>query len=450
MQRSSESIGAIAGALAKAQIELVNPEKSLTATIRSPFPRESDRSFRYASLSSGLDLVRKSLGRHEIATVQTTSIDEVAGLIRLTTTLAHSSGEWVSSIWPVCPVSETAAPHRMGAALTYARRYALFTLVGIAGEDDLDAPDLNDALLHPAGADGPGQHVVAGYPGLDHQPDTAIPASFTPTQVATSHYGRRKQVRPLRVLLSVKDSAALREKLISEVKEFTKSDDLTFWAQRILALKNQLTTSDAQEVETAFAAKLSELGDDVALLVKPEVGARAEVGGGGEPTTSKGNASFDHEPISAGEKAKPRRKPNSNRVSVGRAAAKNGVVDGTTSEVAAQSVTPLTKPLRLRDPDHLKFVSTQPCLVCGRSPSDAHHLKFAQQRALGRKVSDEFTVPLCRAHHRELHQRGDELTWWQQINIDPLNTAQRLWQATRTKGIPAFRAEARSLTGVKP
>src|SRR5450755_2807815 len=142
MQRSSETIGAIAGALAKAQIELANPEKSLTATIRSPFPREGDRSFRYASLSSGLDLVRKSLGRHEIATVQTTSIDEGAGLIRLTTMLAHSSGEWVSSDWPVCPASETAAPHRMGAALTYARRYALFTLVGIAGEDDVDAPDL--------------------------------------------------------------------------------------------------------------------------------------------------------------------------------------------------------------------------------------------------------------------------------------------------------------------
>src|SRR5436305_13307167 len=143
MQRASETIGAIAGALAKAQIELANPEKSLTAIIHSPFPREGDRSFRYASLSTGLDLVRKSLGRHEIATVQTTSIDEGAGLIRLTTTLAHSSGEWVSSDWPVCAVTETAAPHRMGAALNYARRYALFTLVGIAGEDDLDAPDLN-------------------------------------------------------------------------------------------------------------------------------------------------------------------------------------------------------------------------------------------------------------------------------------------------------------------
>src|SRR3954452_19059437 len=161
MQRSSATIGAIAAALAKAQIELQNPEKSLTAIIQSPFPREGARSFRYTSLSSGLDLVRKSLGRHEIATVQTTSIDETAGLIRLTTTLAHSSGEWLASDWPVCPVSETSAPHRMGAALTYARRYALFTLVGIAGEDDLDAPDLNgrlDTLHGAAGTTDPGEH----------------------------------------------------------------------------------------------------------------------------------------------------------------------------------------------------------------------------------------------------------------------------------------------------
>src|SRR5436190_17970504 len=141
MQRSSESIGAIAAALAKAQIELINPEKSLTATIRSPFPREGDRSFRYASLASGLDIVRKSLGQHEIATIQTTAIDEDSGQIRLITLLAHASGEWISSDWPVCPISEIATPHRMGAALSYARRYALFALVGIAGED-LDAPDL--------------------------------------------------------------------------------------------------------------------------------------------------------------------------------------------------------------------------------------------------------------------------------------------------------------------
>ena len=143
VQRSSETIGAIASALAKAQAELTNPEKALIATIRASNPREKDQTFRYAALSSGLDIVRKTLGGHEIATVQTTAIDGEAGLIRLTTTLAHSSGEWLSSEWPVCAISETAAPRRMGAALTYARRYALFTLVGIAGEDDLDAPDLN-------------------------------------------------------------------------------------------------------------------------------------------------------------------------------------------------------------------------------------------------------------------------------------------------------------------
>src|SRR6202163_3660368 len=142
MHRSSETIVAIAAALAKAQGELTNPEKSLTATIRSPFPREADLTFRYASLASGLDIVRKSLGQHEIATVQTTAIDHSTGQIQLTTLLAHASGEWIASDWPVCAISETATPHRMGAALTYARRYALFTLVGIAGEDDLDAPDL--------------------------------------------------------------------------------------------------------------------------------------------------------------------------------------------------------------------------------------------------------------------------------------------------------------------
>src|ERR1700742_2538600 len=140
MHRSSPTISAIAAALAKAQSELANPEKTLAATIRSPFPREDDRTFRYASLASGLDIVRKGLGQHEIATIQSTSIDPT-GQILLTTLLAHASGEWISSDWPVCSASQTATPHRMGAALTYDRRYALFALVGIAGEDDLDAPD---------------------------------------------------------------------------------------------------------------------------------------------------------------------------------------------------------------------------------------------------------------------------------------------------------------------
>jgi ERF superfamily len=131
MHRSSESVAALASALAKAQAELINPEKSLTATIRSGRTGEGERTFRYAPLSTGLDIVRKTLGQHEIATVQTTAIDQAAGIVNLTTMLAHASGEWIASDWPVCPVAETANPQRMGAALTYARRYALFTLVGI-------------------------------------------------------------------------------------------------------------------------------------------------------------------------------------------------------------------------------------------------------------------------------------------------------------------------------
>src|SRR5262249_51897005 len=142
MPRSSETVAALASALAKAQAELVNPEKSLTATIRAGRPGEGERSFRYASLSSGLDIVRKTLGQHEIATLRPPAIAQTAGMVNLTTPLAHASGEWIASDWPVCPIAETANPQRMGAALTYARRYALFTLVGIAGEDDLDAPDL--------------------------------------------------------------------------------------------------------------------------------------------------------------------------------------------------------------------------------------------------------------------------------------------------------------------
>ena len=157
MQCSSETIGTIAGALAKAQAELTNPEKSLVATIRTNGPAGAvERSFRYASLSSGLEIVRKTLSQHEIATVQTTALDHTAGIVNLTTVLAHSSGEWIASDWPVCAISETTTPHRMGAALTYARRYALFTLVGIAGEDDIDAPDLHaPPTTSASGADRP-------------------------------------------------------------------------------------------------------------------------------------------------------------------------------------------------------------------------------------------------------------------------------------------------------
>ncbi len=246
MQRSSESIGAIAAALAKAQAELANPEKSLTATIRSPVPREGERTFRYAPLSSGLDIVRKTLGQHEIATVQATTIDNEAGLIRLTTTLAHSSGEWMSSDWPVCPIGETATPHRMGAALTYARRYALFTLVGIAGEDDLDAPDLIAPTVPDSGRERPvTSNKIARMNGG--------------RGAATSSIGRKGKGQTIanKTMLDPDESAALRDQLLTDVDRLSAAEDAARWAHRIMAAKNSLAAADARRVESAFAAKMA-------------------------------------------------------------------------------------------------------------------------------------------------------------------------------------------------
>jgi hypothetical protein len=238
-QRSSETIGAIAAALAKAQAELTNPEKSLVATIRASSSRETDQTFRYAALSSGLDIVRKALGGHEIATLQTTAIDKEAGLIRLTTTLAHASGEWLSSEWPVCAIAETAAPHRMGAALTYARHYVLFTLVGIAGEDDLDEPDLAEG----------GEADAANKDGAAHK--DGVPARLRPAAAvddrrpATALARREKAVRPPRTVLGPEPSAALRESLLAEVANLQSGDEAAEWVHKNLAAKNTLITADA-------------------------------------------------------------------------------------------------------------------------------------------------------------------------------------------------------------
>jgi ERF superfamily len=232
MHRSSETIGNISGALAKAQAELINPEKSLVAIIRSSFPREADRTFRYAPLSSGLDIVRKSLGRHEIATIQSTEIDKDAGLLRLTTVLAHSSGEWISSEWPVCPMSDIASAQRMGAALTYARRYALFTLVGIAGEDDLDAPDLG-AVPNPAAQQSNGQPAAG--------PRVAAGGGKPPGLSARSVLGEQL-------------STTLRESLIQQMAAINSEDEAAAWAHRNLPAKNTLTAADAKIVEESVTA----------------------------------------------------------------------------------------------------------------------------------------------------------------------------------------------------
>jgi len=378
MQYSSDSVGALAAALAKAQAEIANPEKSLTATIVSPFARVGSRTFRYAPLSSGLDLVRKCLGQHEIATVQTTTIDRDSGLIRLTTTLVHASGEWVSSDWPVCPVSETAAPHRLGAALTYARRYALFTLVGIAGEDDLDAPDLPAAALSPETQTNP-PRPEQGPAGFD-QPAIEL----RPGKPAQASNGRARAEKARSQSLPPDASENLRHRLIAEREQLVDAEALATWAHRALPLKNQLATTDAQMVEIAFAARLGQLG-----VVRPA------------SDQANGQASRSPSP-----------------------------------EVNAAGVIAIGKPVHERDRDHLRFVTAQPCLVCGRTPSDAHHIKFAEQRAMGRKVSDRFAVPICRLHHRELHRRGNERAWWQSQGIDPLAIAASLWARTHA-GAPA-------------
>src|SRR6202035_465931 len=156
---------------------------------------------------------------------------------------------------------------------------------------------------------------------------------------------------------------------------FCDPEVLATWAHKVLPLKNQLSKENAQTVEIAFAAKLNELNDPTSTERQ-----------GREASESVGQA-----------------KPDASQVII------------------------ITKPTRERDRNHLRSVATQPCLICGRAPSDAHHLKFAEQPAMGRKVSDKFTVPICRLHHRDLHRRGKENSWWEERGIDPLPIAAKLW-----------------------
>jgi len=378
MPRSSETVAALASALAKAQAELINPEKSLTATIRTGRPGDGERSFRYAPLSSGLDIVRKTLGQHEIATLQTTAIDQTAGMVNLTTTLAHASGEWIASDWPICPIAETANPQRMGAALTYARRYALFTLVGIAGEDDLDAPDL---------CDGPPSLLPLTVDRSFRLPDDQ--SRMRPRTPGDGHSrgGRTKLERA--VTLNPEQSAALREKLLTELGNITSADAAAAWAREALTAKNSLTATDARLVEDAFE-RLSELPSSEAATPSNDDPSVPQIAGSQVIATA--------ESTHAGQ-------------------AKG--IDKSILTVAALR--------RYRNREHLRYVAQQACLVCGRKPSDPHHLGFTQPRALGRKVSDEFVVPLCRGHHRAVHRSRNERAWWQQAGIDPTKVARRLW-----------------------
>src|SRR5262245_4763771 len=380
MPRSSETVAALASAFAKAQAELINPEKSLTATIRTGRPGERERSFRYAPLSSGLDIVRRTPGQPEIATVQTTAIDETARIDNLASALAHASGEWIASDWPVCPIAETANPQRMGAALTYARRYALFTLVGIAGEDDLDAPDLCD-----------GPSSLSSSPDDRSSKDSQLRMPGRPPGNGRVRSGRKGESP---VILDPEQSAALRERLLTELGNVASADLAAAWAHEALAAKNTLMATDAKFVEDAFERRLSELpssdaaapsnGDtSVPQIAAPQVIATTE---GADPDQAK---SID------------------------------------------KSILAVAAPRRYRNREHLRYVAQQACLICGRKQSDPHHLRYLQPRALGRKASDEFAVPLCRSHHRAVHRANNERAWWKAAGIDPVKVAHQLWRQTR-------------------
>jgi ERF superfamily len=373
MRRSSESIAALATALAKAQTELSNPEKSLTAIIRPDRAGGAERSFRYAPLSSGLEIVRKTLGKHEIAVLQTTAVDQPTRSVSLTTMLTHSSGEWITSEWPVCPMSDMAAPHRMGAALTYARRYALFTLVGIAGEDDLDAPDLNCV---PAGQN-------------EDPPRSDAPALGPRGQTERGNGGSRG-----RPLLDPDASARARDRLLKEIVDVPSPEAANDWARQSLPLKNTLIARDARLVETAFAFRLSAF--------------------------EKG--SLPGESDRSGEMIQPQEGPQDTQLEAAQDR-RGGCID--------KSILTIAEARRYRDKEHLKSVASKPCVICGRKPAEPHHLRFAQRPALGRKVSDEFAVPLCRLHHRELHRSRNETQWWRTARIDPLKVARTLWDGSR-------------------
>jgi hypothetical protein len=270
----------------------------------------------------------------------------------------------------------------MGAALTYARRYALFTLVGIAGEDDLDAPDL---------CDGPLSAAERPFKPMDDQ-------SRMPTRTPGDGHARGGSAKLERAVnLDPQQSAALREKLLTELANITSADLAAAWAREALTAKNSLTATDAKLVEDAFERRLSEL-----------------------PSSEAATPSYDDPSVP--QIARPQVIATTESTDVGQAKG----IDKSILAVAA--------PRRYRNRGHLRYVAQQACLVCGRKPSDPHHLSFTQPRALGRKVSDEFAVPLCRGHHRAVHRSGDERAWWRQAGIDAIKVARRLWRETRGIG----------------
>jgi hypothetical protein len=310
----------------------------------------------------------------------------------------------------------------MGAALTYARRYGLFTLAGIAGEDDLDAPDLNSGASAAVPRPTSGQNGIGRGNGFV-SPDAARDA---PPPFVNGGKGAKRAAVPRPPLLPQARSVQERDRLLAELQALTGAEALASWAHAILPIKNTLSIEDARCVEAAFARRLA-----AGVPAEDEAGTQAEaeagVHGAAVPAMPGGQANLNATSPSTpapGQGLAPACLAASPPRRRARRLPKPPVID--------KSVLALSEPRRLRDREHLKFVARQPCMICGRTPSDPHHLRFAQPRALGRKVSDEFTVPLCRTHHRQLHHVGDERSWWKGNRLDPLPAAEALWRRTHS------------------
>jgi hypothetical protein len=267
MRSCSDSIAQLAAALAKAQMELVNPVKCLTAVIDRWGTGNEGQSYRYAPLSAGLEIVRKTLCKHELAVIQTTHLDGESGLVLLTTTLAHGSGEWVAASWPVCRAADMTNPKLMGAALTYARRYGLFTLVGLAGEDDLDAPELPQLPE----TNGTG-HAKMGRPNGSARPaesSTVPPADETRTEPGADHgkrlgENRRRRNQALATALAVSAGAV---DPLAELAATKDIEALVAWAAKMMPLRNRMAEAPRAALDVAFLAKAKALGAEPDLLL---------------------------------------------------------------------------------------------------------------------------------------------------------------------------------------
>jgi hypothetical protein len=209
---------------------------------------------------------------------------------------------------------------------------------------------------------------------------------------------------------------------VSEIAGLKSQDSAAAWAREALPLKNTLTATDARLVETAFALKQSAFS----------------LGNAPDPAPQNLPAMTAAAVTTAGPDAPPAAEP----------LGMSGSADGHEATRIDKSVLTLSTPRRYRNKAHLRFVAQRPCLVCGRKPSDPHHLQFVQPRALGRKASDEFAVPLCRTHHRAAHRAGDERAWWKSSGIDPIKVARTLWKETRAnKGQSLRQRPQHSTTG---